>query len=156
MIRKATESDISLLVRWMNSLVDHVQIATNDVYITNIEKTDHNDLAAIFSTAIMDTDSQILINDDGNCSGFIYGRISQPFLPVSTIKRVGLIEMCWVDESCRKQGIARMLTKEIEFWFSKKEVEYVELNFLVGNSEAELSWEQLGYKPFRVAARKKL
>ena len=157
MIRKANTSDIPLLIKFMNKLISHVQAKTNDVYIVNIEEANNECLEAMFDKVINDNDVEILIHEDDNrYTGFIYGRISHPFLPASTIKRTGLIEMCWVEEAYRKTGVARSLTLMIEAWFKDKSVNYVDLHYLLGNSEAEMSWKNLGYKPFRITTRKKL
>ena len=64
--------------------------------------------------------------------------------------------MCWVDHSHRKKGISRRLCEDLECWFKSKELQYADLYYLVGNIEAENSWERLGYKPYRVTSRKEL
>jgi GNAT superfamily N-acetyltransferase len=54
----------------------------------------------------------------------------------------------WVEPNFRKKGIARRLCSEIEKWFGGAGEKYIELQYLVGNDEAEMSWAKLGYQPY--------
>ena len=111
----------------------------------------------LFAQALDDDNSQVLVvEDDAAYAGFILGRITTPFIPLTTIKNIGLIEMCWVETAHRNKGKARQLSQSIEAWFKEKNIKYVDLHYLVGNAEAEMSWSKLGYAPFRVTARKEL
>lgn len=157
MIRTAKESDIPLLIDSMKQLIAHVQATSEDAYMMDISLPDAENLTAMFTQELGDSNSNILVCEiDDHYAGFIYGKISTPFVPALTIKQIGLIEMCWVENAYRNKGIARKLSQSIETWFREKNIKYVDLNYLVGNSEAEASWDKLGYKPFRVNARKEL
>lgn len=157
MIRTAKESDIPLLIDSMRQLIAHVQATTKDTYMVDISLPDIEKLTDMFEQELDDSNIKILLSEhDDNYAGFIYGKITSPFVPTLTIKHVGLIEMCWVETAYRHKGIARKLSQGIEAWFKEKNIKYVDLNYLVGNSEAEASWDKLGYKPFRVNARKEL
>ena len=157
MNREARIEDISFLVEALSKLVSHVQKTTNDIYFSNLEEQDPSAAAGMFNDVLQDENSKILISEyKGEKAGFIFGRVSKPFLPVSIIKKIGLIEMCWVDHKHRRKGISRRLCEDLELWFKSKELRYVDLYYLVGNTEAENSWERLGYRPYRVASRKEL
>ena len=141
MNREALTEDIPFLVESMSNLVSHVQKTTNDVYISNVEKQDSSNVEGMFNALLQDNDSKILINEyEGEKIGFIFGRVSKPFLPISKIKEIGLIEMCWVNHSHRKKGISRRLCEDLERWFISKDLKYADLHYLVGNIEAENSW----------------
>ena len=157
MIRAAEPNDIPSLIDSMNKLVVHVQTRSDDVYMQDLEKAGNENLTVMFLQALDDLDTQVLVSvHNGSYAGFIYGKISTPFIPTSTIKHIGLIEMCWVEKTHRNSGIGRSLAQAIEDWFREKNVNYVDLHYLLGNTEAEASWNKLGYNPFRVTARKEL
>jgi len=157
MNREARTEDIPFLVESLSKLISHVQKTTNDVYISNLEEQDSSVVAGMFNDALHDDDSKIFINEyEGEKTGFIFGRISNPFLPISKIKKIGLVEMCWVEHSHRKKGISRRLCEDLEHWFKSKKLQYADLHYLVGNIEAENSWERLGYRPYRITSRKTL
>ncbi len=157
MIREATKKDIPLLLRWLESLISHTQTSTGDPYINNLEPDYDKVHEAFFVDAIKNSEGQIYIfEEEGIQKGFIYGALTKPFLEASSIKSIGQINLCWVDEKYRKQGIASELVKSIEKWFKSKDIEYIDLHYLVGNFEAEASWEKMGYLPYRVVSRKKV
>lgn len=64
--------------------------------------------------------------------------------------------MCWVGPDYIKQGVAGGLVSAIEDWRKERELSHIELNYIVGNTEAGAVWERLGYKPFRITSRKSL
>jgi GNAT superfamily N-acetyltransferase len=157
MIRTANNNDIPALIDSLYQLIAHVQTSSKDVYMADIEKPGAEELQSLFAQALDDDNSQVLVvEDDATYAGFILGRITTPFIPLTTIKNIGLIEMCWVETAHRNKGKARQLSQSIEAWFKEKHIKYVDLHYLVGNAEAELSWSKLGYAPFRVTARKEL
>lgn len=39
-------------------------------------------------------------------------------------------------------------------WFKQKSIGFVDVQYLLGNMEAENTWQNLGYEPYRVMARK--
>ena len=93
---------------------------------------------------------------DANPAGSIIANESAPVLPFSKVKRVGEIIMCWVEPDVRKKSVAGALVSVVESWCSERGLEHIELNYIVGNNEAEAVWERLGYKPFRITSRKTL
>jgi GNAT superfamily N-acetyltransferase len=157
MIRTATKEDIPLLLKWLESLISHTQVSTDDPYINNLEPDYDKAHQPFFLDAIKNSKGQIYIfEEEGVQKGFIYGAITKPFLEASSIKSIGQINFCWVDAIYRKQGIASELVQSMEKWFKSKDIEYIDLHYLVGNIEAEESWKKMGYSPYRVVSRKEL
>ena len=157
MIRIATKNDVPTLVEWMLNLVLHVQVSSSDPYVLALEEGYENKFAPWFIKTMDSENSVVYMAEDNNIPvGFVFGKITEPFMSLSKIKAIGQIELCWVETRYRKQGIATKLVRELESWFKKKNIEYVDLQYLVGNVEAENSWVHLGYKPYRIAARKKI
>jgi GNAT superfamily N-acetyltransferase len=157
MIRKAIESDTPQLVEWMKKLIAHAQETSNDPYVINLTKGYETESASWFLNAISSNLCIIFIAEErGVPAGFIAGTTTAPFLMASTIKIIGQIELCWVEPTIRKRGIARKLCLQIEQWFGDVGVKYIDLQYLIGNTEAEISWVKLGYRPYRITSRKEI
>ncbi|MCU7842061.1 MAG: GNAT family N-acetyltransferase [Candidatus Thiodiazotropha sp. (ex Troendleina suluensis)] len=138
MIRKALEDDIPQLVEWMKKLVAHVQETSCDPYVANITDDHEREFAPWFIKIINSDSGIIYIAEEQDIPvGFILGNITAPFLKASVIKSIGQIELCWVEPSFRKKGIARKLCYQIEQWFRGIGVKYIDLQYLIGNNEAE-------------------
>ena len=157
MIRKANKNDTKNILNQIAELIQHVTKASKDVYTSNLEKNSHQNLTKLVNDTINSKKDIIFISEENSSiNGFIMGKIIPPYLPYSTIKQIGYVSMCWVDPSCRNQGIGKQLIKKLENWFKKQKLQYIDVNFLVGNSEAEYFWEKMGYKAYRISSRKKL
>ena len=157
MIREANNEDITILVEWMLQLISHFQHTSSDPYVTQIVDNQDEGILAWFNEAIPSESSKIfLAEEDDMPVGFIFGKITKPFLSASKINEIGLIELCWVDPAYRQQGVASQLVHILEDWFKAQGIEYIDLQYLVGNVSAEKSWEKMGYMPYRISSRKKL
>jgi GNAT superfamily N-acetyltransferase len=156
-IRIATYEDFEFLVSRMEMLVLHVQRTSQDVYLSRLEETYTEKFAPWFEEAINSESYAVFVAENGrNCVGFVMGEISGPFIQGSKIKKIGKVDLCWVEPPMREKGVASALVKTLERWFKDKNIEYAELQYLTGNSEAENAWGKMGYKPYRIASRKKL
>ena len=157
MIRLAKHKDISILTKWRNKLLKHIEATTYDAYFQGLGKLSEKKWTSVFRKSIEAKDSIIFIAEYNNGpSGFIMGKITRPFFEESKIKNIGYVHLCWVDPDARNKGLARSLVREIEKWFKEKGIIYVDLNFMVGNIEAEEMWDKLGYTPYRITSRKKI
>ena len=156
-IRIATYEDFEFLVSRMEMLVLHVQRVSQDVYLNQLEQTYSEKFAPWVEEAMTSESYAVFIAESGlKCVGFVMGEISGPFIQGSKIEKVGKVDLCWVDPPMRKKGVASALVKTLERWFAEKNIQYVELQYLVGNSEAENAWAKMGFEPYRIASRKKL
>lgn len=158
MIRRAIQDDVPLLVQWMGRLVAHVQTSSNDPYVVNVAEGYEREFGPWFAEIIQSDSVAVYVAEEnrGNGVGFIVGTITAPFLKASSIKRIGQIDLCWVEPGHREKGMARQLCAEVESWFKERGIKYIDLQYLVGNIEAEKSWTNLGYKPYRISARKEI
>lgn len=157
MIRQAVEDDIPHLVEWMKKLVLHAQETSHDPYIVNIAEGYEAEFAPLFLNVINSDSGVIYIAEEQDIPvGFILGNITTPFLKASAIKSIGQIELCWVEKNTRKKGVARKLCSRIELWFKEAGIQYIDLHYLAGNDEAEMSWKKLGYQPYRITSRKEI
>ena len=157
MVRSAAKNDVPKLVEWMGKLVSHVRVSSADPYVWNLQEGHEKHYQPWFEKAIDSADIAIYVAEHNHAPvGFVLGIITAPFIKSSVIRNIGQIELCWVDALYRKQGIAADLVRELENWFKQKNIVYVDLQYLMGNMEAELTWKQLGYLPYRVTARKRI
>jgi hypothetical protein len=155
--RKAKKEDIPILCSWINKLVQHVSIVTSDEYLFAANKINTVELFKTIQKDIKSPKSVIIIGEINKkpiC--FIKGSIGKSFVSDSKIKQIGYIEMCWIEPTERKKGIARQLECNLVSWFKNKMIKYVDVNYLIGNKDAEKVWKKLGYKPYRIASRKNI
>lgn len=156
-VRKSLSEDLKYLSKTVKDLVEHTRISSQDAYFLELDQGYELGFDEFVSAFIQDGSSLCLISEvEGSYAGSLIAKEAAPFLPFSKIKRIGEIVMCWVEPEFRNRGIAKALVNEAESWLKGRGIEHIELNFIVGNSEAEAVWERLGYKPFRINSRKTL
>jgi len=156
-IELANNNDKPYILKAMVCLLEHVRDSSQDEYLLRLTN-DYVDEAEQWITKILASDESIiyLAIINGVKVGYIIGTITRPFMQRCSIKKIGLIEHCWVESECRMNGIAAKLVDTVERWFKESSIQYVDVQYLLGNIEAELTWEKLGYKPYRVISRKVL
>lgn len=156
MICKAKNSDLDFLVEGTLKIIKHVQFSGDD-YFAEIQGGYQDHLRGWLKEVIHSKDSIVLMAWENSLPvGFITGKIAKPFLPFSKIEMVGQIESCWINPEVRRKGFASKLLAAIEEWFEGRKIQYIELNYITENREAKAFWEKMQYKPYRIAARKKL
>lgn len=155
-VRAATEDDIAFLSDAYRHLVDHIRCRTRDPYFMQLESGYVQGLSQWFGKLIKHERVLVLVGCSGSETrvGFLIGVIGPCSLSLSRIKHVGEIIACWVEPSDRREGIASALVEQAEKWFASKGMRYVEIDYMVGNSEADAFWNQTEYKPCRVSSRK--
>lgn len=157
MIRSAESGDLAYLLAGMKSLIEHVQKTSQDPYVCNLDHDYQQGIEFWFQNLLTSELACILIAQrDQQSTGFIVGVLGEPFVKSSAIKMIGKIEICWVEPVFRQQGIASQLVAELERWFVKAGAEYCDVQYLLGNIEAEAAWSRLGYQAYRVTGRKHL
>ena len=156
-IKAAEPSDFNYMAHGFTKLLIHIQEKTQDPYFLHIENGMESNAAYLIQEFHEQKGANLLVAYKGpRRVGFIIGQIRPPFLAISKIKSVGEIVICWVDPEYREQGIAKLLTTQMEVHFKKMGIQYVDLHYVVGNQEAENAWRQLGYAPCRILSRKAL
>lgn len=146
-----------MLVQWMQELVQHVQQTSGDPYLANLKEGHEKKWAPWFSRLINSETGIIYIAIIKDTPvGFVLGQVTKPFLSVSLIKSIGQIELCWVNPQYRHKGAASKLINALEKWFKCKGLKYIDVQYLIGNIEAEQCWEKTGYVPYRISSRKEL
>ncbi|HEX7226809.1 MAG TPA: GNAT family N-acetyltransferase, partial [Candidatus Binatia bacterium] len=102
-------------------------------------------------------DALTLLEDvEGSPVGCFLASVGGSSFSASRVGKSGYIAVCWLEPANRRSGIAAKLVSAAEEWFRPKEVGVVELSYMVRNELATISWQRLGYQPFRVFSYKEL
>ena len=138
-------------------MLEHVQDTSQDEYLLRLTDDYIGDSEQWIDKILGSDESNTYVaKKDGLPVGYVIGTVTRPFIQRCTIEHIGLIEHCWVETEYRTRGVASKLVEVIENWFRDNAVQYVDVQYLLGNIEAEVTWEKLGYKPYRVISRKVL
>ena len=89
----------------------------------------------------------IVAESEGRIVGFIQGQVVKrnEYIP----ECVGFINLLYVHEPFRRLGIGTRLVKRLSEFFEDLGVQEVNLNYILGNREAEKFWSSLGFKPIK-------
>jgi len=156
-IEAANNNDKPYLLKAMACLLEHVRDTSQDEYLLRLTDDYIEDSEEwVEKILASDKSNTYVAKKDGASVGYVIGTVARPFIQRCEIKNIGLIEHCWVERECRKKGIAAQLVEVIEKWFRDNSIQYIDVQYLLGNIEAEVAWEKLGYKPYRVISRKVL
>lgn len=156
-IKTAAAKHMPYLCKAMADLLGHVRDSTQDIYLLELTEDYLADAEHWLQERLHSAQSTILIaQKDDKPIGYIIGSVTRPYAQHSRIQAIGLIEHCWVEPAVRRQGIATRLVRDIEDWFRLHGIDYTDVQFIVGNHEAEHAWAKLGYRPYRIIARKAL
>lgn len=155
-IETLSEKYIPTVARYYAQLAVYIKESTNDDYF---------DFTSLSSEEIEDELRLNLNNNDlmtyvavvgGYPAGFISGSITNCFLPISTLKKVGYISGAFISAAFRNKGIMREMENRIVQFFKDRHIKYVELNVLTKNTSGRNCWNKLGYDTFREQLRKKI
>lgn len=156
-IDTATQDDKPYLHQAMAALLAHVRDTSQDAYLLRLTDRYIEDSVPWLDKIMSSGESRVVVaRQDGKAIGYAIGTITRPFIERCAIEEIGLIEHCWVAPAYRMQGLASKLVEVLEHWFRARSIEFVDVQYLLGNSEAETTWESLGYLPYRIIARKRL
>ena len=141
----------------MAALLGHVRDTSQDAYLLRLTDRYVEDSVDWLARLMSSAEAIVLVaKRDHEPVGYAIGTIARPFIERCAIESIGLIEHCWVEPACRRQGVASRLVQTLEGWFVERSIEFVDVQYLLGNTEAEATWARLGYRPYRVMAKKRL
>ncbi len=92
---------------------------------------------------------------DGEIAGFASGGL-QKRPPIYHVRKMGCIEMVFVQSEYCRCEIGRALVEDICKWLKKSGVTWVELNVNYLNAETIKTWKSLGFKEFSLRMKRKL
>ena len=156
-MRVATENDLNFLVNSLVNTVKFMQSHSSDLYIDSLPNVANDNVRNLALKYLNDGHSAIFIEETDNIvGGCIIGSISPSSMEAVYCGKVGTISLCWVETDFRNSGIGRKLVNSLEKWFKEQNVKVVELSYMAQNNIAGITWEKLGYKPFRIFSYKEI
>lgn len=152
LIRPATDQDIDEIVRIRIKLREYEEKCNRNLW--RMSEKEIKGLPAKFKGYIEDENSRLVVAEDADANRIIglgLGRVQfhDSYIPGKS----GKIDDIWVDEDYRRKGICKRIVKTLLEFFSDKGVEVICLNYVKGNSFAEIVWPNLGFKDSLIFAQ---
>jgi len=156
-LRAASESDLLFLIEALHKTFTHLTQCGDDPYSKGFGNISIEELESYALEYLDERKSKTYIlqkeNEDIGC---IMGQIAPSHLSAAGIGLVGWIGLCYVDERFRQEEHCTTMYAAMESWFASKSVTIVELSYMAANENARLTWQRLGFKPFRLIAYKQI
>ena len=148
-IRKASHSDLTEIVRMAKAMADYHR-ATDQYYKPSSSyKTLEDDLAEDLD----DKDSLILIAEkNGKAMGYFRGTV-EPAPSYTTPKKIRVVYDLFIDEADRKRGAGDKLFAEALAWFKDRGVKNIELNVDARNNIGVTFWKKHGFFEYKIRMR---
>jgi GNAT superfamily N-acetyltransferase len=154
---EATEKDLDFLADCYVKIACHMKAGEQDLYIARLPDTPDETIRNHVRRYVGREDALTLLEEvEGLPVACLLASIGSSSFSAARLGKSGHIAVCWVEPANRQSGIAAKLVSAAEDWFRQKEVGVVELSYLVRNELAAISWQRLGYQPFRVFSYKEL
>lgn len=148
-LREARPSDRDELIRMRLCLQEHME--TSNSRIWHLSEEGRQRLGPNVDEMLSDEDGRVIVVEaNGNIIGFAWGRVTRrtDYEP----ERVGFINMVYIKEAHRRRGVGANLVQDLYRFFRENDMEEVNLNYILGNREAEGFWKGLGFVPVRASA----
>jgi ribosomal protein S18 acetylase RimI-like enzyme len=118
-----------------------------------------NNLAPLLGNWLNDLlsnpNSLILIAEDSQGPiGFILGFLQIQPNPFTIFQSHGIIQLVWVEERVRQQGIAAKLVEQMTTVLRESGAGYIEIQHIAANVPAVQFWQNQGYEACGVIRRK--
>ncbi len=143
-IRKACEEDIETLASFRLALQEHMENINNR--ILPLSQSARKSLPERYRQWINDPMRRVICAESlsGNLIGMAVALIMEQtdWHPPG----VGRIDDLWVEKKYRRQGVARMLIRDLLHFFSTQNIPTIVLDYVDGNKEAEQTWKSFGFK----------
>jgi GNAT superfamily N-acetyltransferase len=148
-IREAKPTDRDELLRMRHALQRHDEDSNSRIW--HITEEGKKRLDATVDEMLSDEDGlAVVAEEEGKPIGFAWGHVAHR--TDYTPKTVGFIRLIYLKEGHRRGGTGTRMVREICRYFSEKGVEEANLNYILGNGEAEGFWSGLGFEPVRASA----
>jgi len=152
-LRKAVPSDKQNLVQMRLSLQQHVEKSNDEIW--KVTELGIRKLEQDVDQMLSDTEGLVLVAEkNGDNIGFAYGSVAKrtDYKP----NRVGFINMIFIKEHYRRQGIGKKIVHRLCQYFESNNAEHITLRYAVGNRGAQAFWKRLGFRPIIHTANTKL
>ena len=152
-VRFATREDIPGMIKLLKQVGGVHHAIRPDLFRGDAQKYDEAALAAL----LQDPDRPILIAGEGQVKGYAFCVVRDVKNdPVLCDRRELYLDDLCVEESCRGQGIATALYREVQALARKLDCRAVTLNVWCGNDSAMAFYEKLGIKPQKIGMEDRL
>ena len=156
-MRHAQRQDLDYLTEAFIAIGLHMKKSASDPYIDNLPVAANATERELALQFIARQDAIALVEEaDARPVACLLGNLAESSFPPSNLGKVGHIVVCWVEANYRRRGIAQKLVETAERWFHEHGATLVELSYMANNTDAQASWQRLGYQPYRVFAYKKI
>ncbi len=148
-LREARPSDRDELIGMRLCLQEHAE--TSNSRIWHLTEEGRQRLSPNVDEMLSDEDSRVIVVEaNGEIIGFAWGRVTRrtDYEP----ERVGFINIVYVKKAHRRRGVGANLVQDLCRFFRANDMEEVNLNYILGNREAEAFWNGLGFVPVRASA----
>ena len=88
-----------------------------------------------------------LAEKDKEIIGFVYGQIQKLEKYMFKEKYRGHVGILYVKPEYRSKGIGTKLFKELEKWFKKRGITFLDVSVMVKNPKAKKLYRELGFRP---------
>ncbi len=142
----ATKKDKVEVVDRLMNLVSFLREL--DPYYTKNKKRLREHLSRYFDEKVGKSDAKIVLAKiDGKIIGVATAKIKEasPFLDG---KKVGWLDMAFIDKRYRSKGISTMLIDDCLAWFKRKMIRHVHLMVDARNEIAIKAWSKAGFSDF--------
>jgi GNAT superfamily N-acetyltransferase len=148
-IREAKPTDRDELLRMRHALQRHDEASNPRIWHVTEEGKKHLD--ATVDEMLSDEDGiAVVAEENGKPIGFAWGHVAHrtDYAP----RTVGFFRLIYLEEGHRRRGTGTRMVREICRYFGERGVEEANLNYILGNREAEGFWSGLGFEPVRASA----
>ncbi|MBW2621453.1 MAG: GNAT family N-acetyltransferase [Deltaproteobacteria bacterium] len=155
LIRPALEHEVDALARMRLNLQAHMMKSNPNLW--NLSQKKISALADNYRNELKKDTSSVLVVYDPETNRIIgmgMGRIfaHDEYIP----DKSGKIDDIWIDTEHRRNGLCTALLQELVSFFESHAVQFIGLDWVVGNAEAEATWTSMGFKPNIISSSTKL
>ena len=152
-IRQAQNSDHTKLLQWTLALQAY-EAQHGHAMLSVVDN-----LPALLAGWLRDLQQnpQVLIliaENNGEPIGYILGLLQQQPNPFTVYQCHGVVQLLWVDDALRQQGIAAQLLDKMTSVFRELGAGYIEIQHIAAEVPAAAFWQKHGYDACGVIRRK--
>jgi ribosomal protein S18 acetylase RimI-like enzyme len=145
-VRRATQADVPELVRMQMAL--QRSMARISRRLLQLDDRSLDKLCTYYQAQIEDSQARVLIGlhretDRAVAMGAGKIWVHADYLPPKSGELIDL----WVDPDHRRRGLANRLIAALVQFFRARDVEFLSVNYVEGNTLADLLWRRLGFHP---------
>jgi len=151
-IRPARLEDIDEIVRIRIKLREYEERCNENLW--SMSEKEIKGLTEKFKSFIEDENARLVVAEDADTNRIIglgLGRVQfhDSYVPGKS----GKLDDIWVDGDYRRKGICKRIVKTLLDFFKDKGADVICLNYVKGNSFAEIVWPKLGFKDTLIFAQ---